>query len=180
MKCPICSVGLERKLVKEIEIDECPECRGVWFEDDELRKAKDSADSDLNWMDFEVWKHKEKFKAAPRNLGCPKCSGSLVCIDYDNTGVEIDCCPECKGTWLDKGEFKKIIDSLEQELNAKSFPCYIRESIQQAKEIVTGPESFLSEWNDFVAVLRLMQHRFFVEHPTLLATLRAAQKASPF
>ena len=41
MNCPVCSVALERKLVQQVEIDECPECKGVWFEDDELRKAKD-------------------------------------------------------------------------------------------------------------------------------------------
>ena len=179
MKCPICSVGLERKLVKEIEIDECPECRGVWFEDDELRKAKDSADSDLNWMDFEVWKHKEKFKAAPRNLGCPKCSGSLVCIDYDNTGVEIDCCPECKGTWLDKGEFKKIVDALTDELLTKSFSDYVKASLGEAKEILTGSESFLSEWRDFVTVCRMMNLRLLVENPKLLDTMTTIQRANP-
>jgi len=179
MKCPVCSAAMEKKHVQDVEIDECPECMGAWFQDDELRKAKDSADSDLNWMDFEVWKHADRFKAAPRNVGCPKCSGSLVCADYDNTGVEIDCCPQCKGIWLDKGEFKKITDALTDELLTKSFSHYVKASLEEAKEILTGPESFLSEWRDFITVCRMMNYRLLTENPRLLDTMTAIQRANP-
>ncbi len=179
MKCPVCSATMDRKRVQDIAIDECPECRGTWFQDDELRKAKDSADSDLNWMDFEVWKHADRFKAAPRNLACPKCSGSLVCADYDNTGVEIDCCPQCKGIWLDKGEFKKITDALTDELLTKSFSDYVKASLEEAKEILTGPESFLSEWRDFITVCRMMNYRLLTENPKLVDTMAAIQRANP-
>ena len=179
MNCPVCSVALERKLVQEVEIEECRECGGVWFEEDELRKAKDSADSDLNWMDFEVWKHPDKFKAEPRKLGCPKCSESLVCIDYDNTGVEIDCCGKCKGMWLDKGEFKKIVDALTDELLTKSFSDYVKASLAEAKEILTGPEPFLSEWKDFITVCRMMNLRLLAEHPKLLDEINIIQRANP-
>ena len=110
MNCPSCCVALDRKLVKEIEADECPECKGIWFEDDELRKAKDSTDSDLNWLDFEMWKHKDRFKVRPRGLGCPKCRDNLVAVDYGDTGVEIDYCPQCRGVWLDRGELDKIVE----------------------------------------------------------------------
>ena len=111
MKCPCCNTDLKSKMIKNVEIDECYKCKGIWFEDDELRKAKDSTDSDLNWMDFEIWKNKDKFKALSRNLVCPKCSQTLVAVDYTDTNVEIDYCPQCKGTWLDKGEFKKLMSS---------------------------------------------------------------------
>ena len=179
MKCPACSVTLDSKSIQDIAVDECPRCMGTWFEDDQLRKAKDSADSDLNWMDFEVWKHTDRFKAAGGTLGCPKCSGSLVRIDYDNTGVEIDCCPQCKGIWLDKGEFKKITDALTNELLTKSFSDYVKASLEEAKEILTGPESFLSEWKDFLTVCRMMNYRLFTENPKLLDTMAAIQRANP-
>ncbi len=55
----------------------------------------------------------------------------------------------------------------------------MKESLQEAREIVTGPESFLSEWKDFATVLRLMQYRLFVERPRLLGTIIAAQRG-PF
>jgi Zn-finger nucleic acid-binding protein len=170
---------MEKKQLRNVEIDECQQCKGIWFEEDELRKAKDSADSDLNWMDFEVFKHEDKFKAEPRTLVCPKCSDTLVSIDYDNTDVEIDCCAKCKGIWLEKGEFKKIVDTLTEELLTKSFSEYIKASLTEAKEILTGPESFLSEWKDFITVCRMMTLRLMVEKPKLLEKIDAIQRANP-
>ena len=167
-------------MIEKIEIDECETCKGMWFEDDELREAKDSTDEDLNWMDFEIWKHEDLFKTKSRNLPCPQCNKVLVTINYSDTDVEIDYCPACKGTWLDKGEFTKIIEALTNELLTKSFPKYIVDSIEEAKEIVTGPESFLSEWKDFSTVLRMMQYRLFVEKPKLLDTVTSIQQANPF
>ena len=179
MKCPCCNIELEKKMLKDIEVDECSQCKGIWFEDDELSKAKDSADKDLNWIDFEIWKHKDKLKAKSRNLACPQCRQTLVAIVYSDTGVEIDYCPQCKGTWLDKDEFKKIIDNLTNELLTKPFGKYIRASIEEAKEIITGPESFMSEWKDFVTVFRMMQFRLFTENPKLLNTVMTIQRLNP-
>ena len=51
------------KAIGPVEVEECERCKGVWFDKDELRQAKDITDSDLNWMDFEIWKHEDKFKA---------------------------------------------------------------------------------------------------------------------
>jgi Zn-finger nucleic acid-binding protein len=166
-------------MIKDVEVDECNQCKGIWFEDDELRKAKDSADSDLNWIDFEIWKHKDKSQARARNLACPQCSQTLVAVAYADTGVEIDYCPECKGTWLDKGEFKKVIDALTDELLTKSFSEYIKASLEEAKEIITGSESFVSEWKDFATVFRMMQYRLFVENPKLLDAALNIQRMSP-
>ena len=179
MKCPYCKIELKKKMIKKIEIDECEKCKGMWFEDDELRKAKDFTDEDLNWMDFEIWKHEDQFKTKSRNLPCPKCNKSLVAINYADTDVEIDCCPTCKGTGLDKGEFKKIIKALTKGLITKSFSEYIKASIEEAKEIITGPEPFLSEWKDFSTVLRMMQYRLFIEKPKLFNAIILLQQANP-
>ena len=179
MKCPCCNTDLKRKMIKDVEVDECNKCKGIWFEDDELRKAKDSTDSDLNWMDFEIWKHKDKSQARARNLACPQCNQTLVAVDYADTGVEIDYCPKCKGTWLDKSEFKKVIEALTDELLTKSFSEYIKASLEEAKEIITGSESFVSEWKDFTTVFRMMQYRLFVENPKLLDTTINIQRINP-
>jgi len=179
MNCPSCSVGLRKKALSNIEVDECEKCKGIWFEDDELRKAKDSSDPDLNWMDFDIGKNKDQVKARPGKLRCPQCNKSLVVINYGNTGVEIDYCPSCKGTWLNKGEFKKIVDGLTNELLTKPFSKYIKASIEEAKEIVTGSEGFVSEWKDFATVLQMMQHRLFIENPKLLDAVITIQKVNP-
>ena len=28
----------------------------------------------------------------------------------ERQGIEIDCCPKCRGVWLDRGEFDKVIE----------------------------------------------------------------------
>lgn len=38
MQCPVCSVGLVMSDRQGIEIDYCPQCRGVWLDRGELDK----------------------------------------------------------------------------------------------------------------------------------------------
>ena len=179
MNCPYCSVELRKKMLQEVEADECDQCKGIWFEQDELRKARDAADKDLCWLDFDIWKHKDGSSLKPSKLACPLCSKALVTVDYAGTKVEVDCCPTCKGTWLDKGEFKEIVDALTEELLSKPFSEYVKASIEEAKEIVTGPEGFISEWKDFTPVLRMMQYRLFAENPDLVDEALAIQRSVP-
>ena len=116
MTCPKCGVELRAGLIEEVEVDECPRCNGIWFDRDELRKAKNEVDPDLTWMDFELWKHQDRFKVATKETDCPRCGVGMVSVDYDDTKVEIDHCLLCEGVWLDGGEFQKIIDALTQPL----------------------------------------------------------------
>ncbi len=179
MKCLHCNIELTKKTVKNVEVDECEKCKGMWFEDGDLRKAKDFINENLSWLDFDIWRHEDQFRTNPANLPCPRCNRILVSINYADTNVEIDYCPTCGGIWLDKGEFKKIVESLTNELHTKSFSEYIASSIDEAKEIITGPESFISEWKDFLVVLRMLQVRLFVEKPRLVYTIMTIQQANP-
>ena len=43
-----------------VEVDYCPVCLGTWFDEDELRQAKDSKDKNLNWLDIDLWEDKTK------------------------------------------------------------------------------------------------------------------------
>ena len=46
---------------------------------------------------------------------CPKCNGAMEAKNIEDTEVEIDYCPQCQGTWLEKSEFSNIIDALNKE-----------------------------------------------------------------
>ena len=174
-KCPKCECDLTPKDIGPVEVDECGECGGIWFDKDELRQAKDAVDEDLDWMDFEIWRHEAEFRSKASARQCPTCIKPFASINYGETGVAIDYCSSCQGTWLGKGEFEKIIACLEKELAEKPFSDYVAGSVGAAKEIITGPESPISEWKDFATMLRLMQYRLFVEKPGLLATLTGIQ-----
>ncbi len=41
-------------------------------------------------------------------MKCPVDNETLIMTE--RSGVEIDCCPKCRGVWLDRGELDKIID----------------------------------------------------------------------
>jgi Zn-finger nucleic acid-binding protein len=45
MKCPTCSVDLKMADRQGVEIDYCPQCRGVWLDRGELDKIIDRAQS---------------------------------------------------------------------------------------------------------------------------------------
>jgi Zn-finger nucleic acid-binding protein len=180
MKCPRCATELEKRAVGNVEIDECPGCKGSWFDEDELRKAKDEADPDLEWVDFELWKHPDRFRVAAKPIECPKCAVRLAGIEYDKTGVIVDHCVKCHGAWLDAGEFEKIVAALEQELMTKSVPGYVRASLEEAREILTGPETLASEWKDFLSVLRMLQYRVLSGNPTVGKALADLQTMGPF
>jgi Zn-finger nucleic acid-binding protein len=179
MKCSTCNVDLEVQIDWPVEGDQCPKCGRTWFEDDELRQAKDAFDVDLNWLDFELWTEWKSLDLQQKESACPGCGDGLVSVLYGNTGVQVDCCPRCKGLWLEKGVFTAIIDALTAELLNKPFSQYVKASLQEAKEIVVGPESLRSEWKDFKTVLRFMQYRLLSENPRLSQALSDVQASGP-
>lgn len=179
-KCPKCGIELKEKIIGPVNVDECESCKGIWFEKGELHEAEEVVDENLNWLDFEIWKHPENFKAKETDLKCPVCDINTVIIEYGHTGVEINYCQSCHGIWLDKGEFPKIIESFEDEIADKTFSEYLHASLHEAKEIVTGHESLMSEWKDLSSILRLMQYRLFVEKPKLIETLVDINTLNPF
>jgi len=163
-----------------LEIEECAGCGGTWFEEEDLRKAKDQADPDLVWMDFEIWKHPEKFAVSVTPLQCPRCKIDMAAVEYDTSNIEVDYCLRCQSVWLDSGEFEKIIETLEGELLDKDVPDFITASLREAKQVISGPESLFSEWRDFVTVLRMLEYRVLSNNPRIARALASIQISDPF
>jgi hypothetical protein len=61
-----------------------------------------------------------------------------------------------------------------------SLPEYIVASMEEAKEIISGDEGFISEWKDFLTVTRLLQYRVLVDNPILANALVALLSSRPF
>ena len=179
MNCPHCRIALKEKKIGSVKVNVCSQCRGSWFDKGELRQAKDQADPDLNWMDFDLWKHEDRFHVDLKPLKCPRCEVEMMAVEYDRTGVEINPCPKCRGVWLQAGEFEKIIKALEEELDTKSTSDYIKASLAEAREILTGSESIVSEWRDFLTVMRMLEYRILVENPKLNRAIDSIQKGVP-
>ena len=178
MKCPRCA-DVELDHIHSQLLDECPRCGGVWYDADELRRAKDAEDPDLAWLDFEFWKHEEGLAPSDCATDCPACGSRLVSLEYGETQVRVDVCPSCAGIWLDAGEFEKIMAALEDEATSMDLSDYLRAALHEAREVISGPESRLSEWRDLQRVLRMMGIRLYVQKPKLVERLLSIQRNSP-
>lgn len=179
MDCPACGHVLETKMMHSVEVEECMNCGGIWFGKGELRKAKDEAEPDANWLDLDLWVDHDRFEVDWSSRKCPRCEKDMASISYGSTGETVDYCLDEHGIWLDQGVFEDIIAALQEEISTKTVPEYIQASVKEGIEIVTGPEGPISEWKDFLKVVRLLQYRFLAENPTVARAIIALQSTNP-
>src|SRR5688572_19529596 len=95
------SVAGPKPTIATLEYEQCPECSGIWFDPDEMRKYL-GAKVKLNVP-----------KATPRSNDeldartghCPKCKTALAkqAAPY-NPNVKLDACGKCGGMWVDAAE----------------------------------------------------------------------------
>ncbi|MEK7519613.1 MAG: zf-TFIIB domain-containing protein, partial [Patescibacteria group bacterium] len=145
MKCPVCKIQLDKSLLHNVEVDYCPQCLGFWFEEEELRWVKDEKDRNLRWLDIDLWKDKKKFKIHRGIRLCPFCRLPLYEIYYGRSGIIVDLCNLCQGIWLDRGEFKKIIEYLKKRTDWKVLNHYTQNLFEEFWEIFSGPETLREE-----------------------------------
>lgn len=115
MQCPHCeNVSLDEITVQGgIEVDECPRCRGVWFDKGEfgsyLHFSKDVP---------ELTALEEKAEETSRS--CPRCRKTLKERQFvPESPVRIDVCGDCDGVWLDGGELAQLEDLTKDPDNRK-------------------------------------------------------------
>jgi len=176
--CPRCGDGLKPAELLGVRIDACPTCRGSWFDRNELRQARNQADSDLAWMEFNLWKESDGFHVTSESMACPSCGERMATIGYADTGVQIDYCSSCGGIWLDSGEFPRIIQALEEDVDEMTASDYLKESVRELKSLLSADENMEEEWKHFRTVLKLLEYRVLAEHRTLAGIIENFR--SPF
>jgi uncharacterized protein len=176
MKCPKDKTDLDKAILHQIEVDYCPTCMGIWFEEDELRQAKDKRDEELNWLDVDLWENKKDMRASKDNRLCPSCRLPLYEISYGDSDIKVDICNICRGIWLDRGEFKKIISYLQKKKDWEVIHNYSKNLAQEGIEIFTGPETLREELGDFFSVLKLLRSKFMARFPEITNTISQLPK----
>jgi hypothetical protein len=180
VKCPDCSSTLRETDFHGVRIDECPQCRGRWFDRDELRVARDRTDDDLRWLDFDLFGEAARpFETTPSGRKCPKCMIAMASLTYAPSQVVVDRCDQCQGVWLNHDEFERIVEHLEQVASSKAAADYAGEAAKQFLEILAGPKGAVSETRDFLAVLHLLELRLAAEHPRIAEAANKIYAASP-
>lgn len=123
MNCPKCETELVQKFYKGmIEIDSCPNCRGMWLDTNELDKLEDVVfDDDEHKGSLIHFQKKTDFH-------CPHCASPLTEFQYRLYDLNLDYCSEnAHGFWLDAGEDERVMnimqkraDEIKRKINAET------------------------------------------------------------
>jgi Zn-finger nucleic acid-binding protein len=175
--CPSCNQKLKEINFYGVKIDYCKECDGLWFEKEELDKAKDSKEEIINWLDVDLWEKKEKFQMSKKDRQCPECNLPLYEVKYGESEVKVDVCSICEGVWLDKGEFLKIVNYLKSKAGDEIVNNYGNLLIEETREVFVGPEPLKEELKDLFVLLSLFKYRFAGKHPFLAELISKLPKA---
>ncbi len=149
------------------QVDYCPQCLGVWFDQGELRQAKDEKDITLNWLDIDLWHDSTKFQVGKTAKICPVDFEPHYQIEYNDSDIKVDLCDVCHGVWLGRSGFKKIIAFLKDKKADELLHHYLSNLVEEGKEIFVGPESFREEADDFLMLVKLFNDKFVVQHPNI-------------
>lgn len=110
--CPRCSQTLQITRMGNVEVDGCPGCGGVWFDDKELTAVAQTHAVQLGVLE-------DRFQAGQPAGGrrgtmqCPTCQHALAEFEFKHSpGIKLDACQQCKGIWVDDGELRAIQDRL--------------------------------------------------------------------
>lgn len=174
--CPICKKNLASAIFHATEVDYCPQCLGMFFEEDELRQAKDTRDKGLKWFDIDLWKDKGKFRITFGIRLCPECRLPLYEVYYGDSRIIVDVCNLCHGIWLDRGEFKKIMEYLKAGANWRLLNTYMKDFLGELWEIFTGPETIREELDDFLIILKLLNYKFATQYPKITRLIAGLPK----
>jgi len=176
MQCPLCSSSLEKALVSHVEVDYCTRCYGLWFEEDELRQAKDERDRSLRWLDVDLWDDPRKLRLSLGTKLCPVHQLPLYEVGYGDSDIKVDVCSLDKGVWLDRGEFKSIIVYLQDKQDYEILYHYLKNLGQETWEVFSGPEMLREEIIDVLIILKLFSYKFAAQHQTISQLMLALPK----
>jgi Zn-finger nucleic acid-binding protein len=117
MDCPVCKDAMVVLELRDVEIDYCFGCEGIWLDAGELEMLIDDAEKARKLLDsFNIDKNctEEKRK-------CPICSKKMlkVVVGIDKPQLLIDSCEKKHGIWFDGGELQDILKRAQLDSDSK-------------------------------------------------------------
>jgi len=133
MRCPRDGAELKTRVYEaDIEIDECPVCKGTFLDQGELESIQAAVEKDhrealatpVDSVRAELAAEREE--ALPL-VDCPKCGTSMERRRYGlGSQTVIDACPEGHGLWLDRGELEELEQFYERSQGELKIPLMWR------------------------------------------------------
>jgi Zn-finger nucleic acid-binding protein len=106
MDCPKCNTeALAAFTIEGVTVDRCSACAGVWFDAEELSQLLSEEARHV----AQLLKGRMIEQADGKKARCPRDASEMIRVysSMDHS-VILDVCGECRGVWLDGGEFKKL------------------------------------------------------------------------
>jgi Zn-finger nucleic acid-binding protein len=105
--CPVCKQDMIVVEYRQIEVDYCIKCSGIWFDKGELElllKTTSLGDAGLPTLEgqaSETRSHGER--------KCPICRKKMREVPLGEPAIHIDVCRQGDGIWFDGGELQQLL-----------------------------------------------------------------------
>jgi len=127
--CPKCDVPLFILHFKDIEVDFCDRCRGLWLDAGELEALleRTGARADDPLLHFQ---QQQGVLPNGRPHLCPRCDEPLREIQVEHPGspiLTLDKCPRGHGQWFDADELQRLLSMFPPESGAAKTIDHLNE-----------------------------------------------------
>jgi Zn-finger nucleic acid-binding protein len=123
--CPKCDVGLLIATFRNVEVDYCDRCRGLWLDADELETLMQitGATAADPLLEFQ---HRVVPSAYRSRHLCPRCDRRLEEIEVGSS-LHLDRCPQGHGLWFDRDELPQLLALYPADHNTAGTIAYLND-----------------------------------------------------
>lgn len=113
--CPRCSVPLFEGRAKDVVLEGCGQCGGIWLDNQSAQRAMASPESaDVTALADRAGGRAHGPTSTRAIANCPVCRAGLPRVQFANAGVELDVCAE-HGTWFDRYELGLVLGAMHKK-----------------------------------------------------------------
>jgi uncharacterized protein len=110
MICPVCKIDMIVVEYRQIEIDYCRKCSGIWFDKGELELLLKTTGSNSAGLPSLEGAAKETRSHGKRK--CPICSKKMNEVPLGKPAIHVDLCEDGDGIWFDGGELQDLLKQI--------------------------------------------------------------------
>jgi Zn-finger nucleic acid-binding protein len=108
--CPKCDVALLLARLRDVEVDLCHRCRGLWLDAGELASLMRATGAN---RDDPLLRFLDQAGRVPpgRPHLCPRCDRRLqeIVVEHQGKTLTLDRCSRGHGLWFDAGELEQLL-----------------------------------------------------------------------
>jgi Zn-finger nucleic acid-binding protein len=107
--CPEDLTPLEVRRIRDLDLDVCPQCAGIYFDEGEVAALQSKGAAALHEVEAAVEPGSFAIVESPVPKRCPGCQSAMTGYRYRySSDIRVDGCEKCGGIWIQDGELEKI------------------------------------------------------------------------